>query len=128
METKIEMAKTIQGWIDARKERGEIYRCVFSITTPKITNFYDDETIAKINKMLKRNNVNSDRFDTRSSSWNLNREWIVTDEMDCIVEYCGVYPINWDINDVVELERMETEGEIVVLVDWIVDGKYIPNH
>lgn len=48
--------------------------------------------------------------------------------MDCIVEFCGVYPVDWNIDDVVDFERMETEGEIVVTVGWIEDGKYIPNH
>ena len=38
------------------------------------------------------------------------------------------YPINWSIDDVAEFERMETEGEIIVLVDWIEDGRHIPNH
>lgn len=128
MEAMVERAKTILGWIDARKKRCEITKCVFSITTPKINNIYNDKTIKKIEEMLKRNNVNSGCFDTISSSWNLNRDWVVTDEIDCIVEYCGVYPVNWCINDVVELERMETEGEIIILVDWIVDGEYVPNH
>ena len=51
-----------------------------------------------------------------------------TGDIDCIVEFCGVYPIDWDIDDVVEFERMETEGEIIAMVDWIEDGEHIPNH
>ena len=37
-----------------------------------------------------------------------------------------MYPVGWDMDDVAECERMETEGEIIVSVDWIEDGKHIP--
>lgn len=120
--------EVIQEWIDARKERGEITECVFYITVPKDTDILNDETIKKIETILDRNHVSSVRVDTVCGAWNLNRDWIETGRMNCIVAFCGVYPIDWDIEDVVELERMETDGKIIVLVDWIVDGKHIPNH
>ena len=40
--------EVIQEWIDARKERGEITKCMFYITVPKDTDIYKDETIRKI--------------------------------------------------------------------------------
>ena len=103
--------EVIREWIDARKERGEITKCMLYITVPKDTDIYKDETIKKI-----------------CGAWNLNRDWVETGVIDCIVEFCGVYPIDWDLEDVAEFERMETDGEIIVLVDWIEDGKHIPNH
>lgn len=121
--------EVIQGWIDARRERGEAAtKCMFYITVPKDTDLYKDETIKKIEGILDKNHVGHGHVDTVCGAWNLNRDWIETGEIDCIVEFCGVYPVNWDMDDVVELERMETEGEIIVLVDWIEDGKHIPNH
>ena len=120
--------EVIQEWIDARKERGEITKCMFYITVPKDTDIYKDETIRKIEGILDRNHVSHGHVDTVCGAWNLNRDWIETGEIDCIVEFSGVYPVNWDVDDVAELERMETDGEIIVLVDWIEDGKHIPNH
>ncbi len=120
--------ETIQEWINARKERGEITRCMFYITVPKDTSLLKDETIKKIEGILDRNRVSHGRVDTVCGAWNLNREWIETGEIDCIVEFCGVYPVDWEIGDVAEFERMETEGEIIALVDWIEDEKHIPNH
>ncbi len=120
--------ETIQEWINARKERGEITRCMFYITVPKDTSLLKDETIKKIEGILDRNRVSHGRVDTVCGAWNLNRDWIETGEIDCIVEFCGVYPVDWEIGDVAEFERMETEGEIIALVDWIEDEKHIPNH
>ena len=120
--------EVIQEWIDARKERGEITKCMFYITVPKDTDIYKDETIKKIEGILDKNHASHGHVDTVCGAWNLNRDWIETGEIDCIVEFSGVYPVNWDVDDVAELERMETDGEIIVLVDWIEDGKHIPNH
>lgn len=123
-----ERAETIRRWIDARKERNETTRCIFYITVPKNTDLRRNETIKKIEGILDRNHIGYGYFDTICGAWNLNRDWIETGEMDCIVEFCGVYPVDWDINDVVEFERMEDEGEIIAMVYWIENGKHIPNH
>lgn len=124
----MERIEAIRRWIDARKERGEITKCVFHITVPKNVDLNSDETIRKIESVLDNNHVKYIHVDTVCGSWNLNRDWIETGEMNCIVEFCGVYPVDWAIEDVAEFERMETEGEIIAMVDWIEDGKYIPNH
>ena len=120
--------KVIREWIDARKERGEVTKCMFYITVPKDTDLCTDETIRKIEGMLDRNHVSHGHVDTVCGAWNLNRDWIETGETDCIVEFCGGYPIHWDLEDVAEFERMENSGEIIALVDWIEDGKHTPNH
>lgn len=121
-------AEYIQNMIDSRKEKGETRSCIFYITVPKNTNIRKDPVIQKVEEMLDRNHVTHGHVDTVEGTWNLNRDWVQTDPMDCIVEYCGVYPTGWEINDVEELERMENDGEILVMVDWIVGGEYIPNH
>lgn len=121
-------AETIRSWIAARKERKEIMPCAFHITVPRNTDIDAEAAILKIHAMLDRNRVKYAHVDTVPGAWNLNRDWIETRSMNCIVEYCGVYPVNWDIDDVVELERMDTDGEVIILVDWIQNGKYVPNH
>ena len=98
--------EVIREWIDARKERGEITKCMFYITVPKDTDIYKDETIRKIEGMLDRNHVSHGHVDTVCGAWNLNRDWIETGEVDCIVEFCGVYPIDWNLEDVAEFERL----------------------
>ena len=40
--------EVIQEWIDARKERGEITKCMFYITVPKDTDIYKDVTLSLI--------------------------------------------------------------------------------
>lgn len=120
-----ERTEIIRKWINARKERNEIKKCIFYITTPKCVDVYKNE---KIKGILDRNRVEYCNVDSVCGAWNLNRDWIESDIMNCIAEYCGVYPIDWDIHDVVEFERMEANGEIIVFVDWIEDGKYVPNH
>lgn len=120
-----ERTEIIRKWINARKERNEIKKCVFYITTPECAGIHKNE---KIKGILTRNKVEYCSVDSVCGAWNLNRDWIESDIMNCIVEYCGVYPVDWDIQDVVEFERMESNGEIIVFVDWIEDGKYVPNH
>ena len=124
----VERAGVIRKWIDTRKEQSEITKCTFYITIPKNTDIGSNEIIKKIEGILDKNHVGYGHVDTVCGAWNLNRDWIETDDIDCIVEFCGVYPVDWDINDVVEFERMETEGEIIAMVDWIEDGKHTPNH
>lgn len=121
-------SEIIQEWINERKEKNEITKCVFNITVPKCTDIDENETIKKIKAIFEKNTVNFKRIDTVCGAWNLDREWIESGEMNCIVEYGGVYPVNWDIDDVVEFERMETNGEIVVLVECLENGQYVPNH
>lgn len=127
---RVERAETIHSWIDARKKQ-EITKCVFYITIPQnlgALNVCKDHRIKRIEEILSKNHVNYRYVDTVSGAWNLDKVWIETDTLDCIVEYCGVYPISWDIEDVVEFEQLEQEGRITVLVHWITDKGHVPNH
>lgn len=49
-------------------------------------------------------------------------------DIDCIVEYCGVYPIGWNLDDIIEYECMENNGEIVIITYWIKNKEHIPNN
>lgn len=121
---------TIQTWIDARKEKGQTSKMVFYITVPCVNiNIYEDKIMQLISEILDRNNVKYNCVDTVPGAWNLNREWIETDSIESVVEYCGVYPVDWNIQDVITLEELESIGDIVVLAFEITDdGKCVPNH
>lgn len=127
METR---GKTIQSWIDARMGRGQTSQMVFYITVPcNNVNIYEDKMMRLVSEMLERNNVKYNFVDTVSGSWNLNRDWIETTPIESIVEYCGVYPVSWCIDDVVTLEDLESKGRIVILAFKVTDdGRYIPNY
>ena len=126
MDSRIE---TLQKWIDARKECDEITNMMFTISAVAAPCF-DVTTIEnKVMELLDRNGVGYSKVDTVSGAWNLNRDWIETDIIPCAVEYCGCYPVEWSIEDVAELERMENEGEIIIVATHRTDdGEYIPNH
>lgn len=128
-----ERAERIKEWIQARKERKETTSCVFYITVPKLTNAYlqleDDSEIKKVIALLDKYDVTHIEVDSLPGAWNQDRYWIETGRMDCIVEFCGVYPIHWDPEDLVRFEQMEQEGKIIVQVDWVdADGNYTSNH
>jgi hypothetical protein len=64
-----------------------------------------------------------------SGAWNLNHDWVETTEMECVIEYCGVYPVNWkDIRDIAWFEFMVNIGYLyihVMVKDK--DGKWANN-
>lgn len=115
------------------KKNKEIVECKFSITVPKIydgeeRDFVINPKICEIYKILKQNNVDTDVVDTMVGSWNLDRLWLETDSIECAVFYSGVYPINWNSEDVVRLEEMCSEGEIIIRVMVKKNGKWVDNH
>lgn len=117
----------IQEMIDSRKEAGEIINCVFYVS-----NGCDSESVDKVGKIFDKYGIKWHMVDTVSGSFNLNRDWIetLTDTLiPCAVEYCGVYPVNWDIKDVFTLVKLEEEGKAIINVDWIKDdGTRVPNN
>lgn len=119
----------IKNCINTRKEKGELTPCVFYISpADSRTSIYDNPITRKISLMLNKYHISHGFCDTVSGSYNLNRDWIETDIIDCAIEYCGAYPANWDIDDILELEDMEYSGQIIIQVAWKIDGKYELNH
>lgn len=126
-------ADMISGWIQSRKEDGqEPIPCIFSITIPQFLlegRLEDNEYIQKVTSILEKYKIEWTSCDTLPGAFCLNRDWIQTKDIPCYIEYCGVYPVEWDIEDVVTLEQLEYEGKIIVFVDWHTkEGEYIPNH
>lgn len=126
--------KIISGWIQSRKEDGQKpIPCIFDITIPKfLIDFKDklenNESIKIITDILDKYNIEWNKVDTIPGAFCLNKDWIETNDIPCYIEYCGVYPTEWDIEDVVTLEKLEYEGKIIIRVVWHEDGKYIPNN
>lgn len=122
----------ILNWIKDRRNNGEKPTlCVFQITVPKFSeddNLEDSENIKILINIFNKYQISWNCVDTVDGSFNLNREWIETKDIPCYIEYCGVYPVDWDIEDVITLERMENEGNIIIRVLWHKEEKYIPNN
>lgn len=119
-------------WIKDRKDIGEKPTpCVFQITVPKFSedsNLQNGESIKVVTNILSKYQIDWNCVDTVDGSFNLNREWIETKNIPCYIEYCGVYPVNWDVEDIIKLERMENEGNIIIRVLWHIEDRYIPNN
>lgn len=104
--------------------------CIFQITTPKwqeiLTN---DESIKSIVKILDKYNIKWNEVDTVSGAFNLNRDWIETGDINCFIEYSGVYPVEWDAEDAATLAELDAEGKLTIRVIWHPEKeKYIPNN
>lgn len=120
-------------WIGNRVKDNEIAKCMFDITVPKLEEMlYENEYIKEVCAMLDKYGIKHMKVDTIPGSFNLDRDWIETDSstpIECAIEYPGAYPINWDIEDVVMLEKMDQNGDIIIRVMWITeDGKFVQNH
>lgn len=125
-------AETIKGWISSRKERQTPTNCIFDISIP----YYSDEMpsldtyepIKTVIKLLEKYNIQWTEINTVPGTYNLNKPWLETTDIPCYIEYNGVYPANWDIDDIVTLESLEYNGDIIIRVSWHIDDEYIPNH
>ena len=117
----------IQNMITKRLNENDTVNCLFQMLLLK------KESKSIIEALLKRNGCQTYTVDTVEGCWNLNDEWYELNDVEAIVEYCGVYPIKWDIDDVVLLEKLYYNREIYIKVLWKKENKdrtvkYIPNH
>lgn len=123
----------ILNMIEERKNNNEKpMPCIFQITVPRYleeSNLEDEEKVKLLTKLFDKYNIGWKCVDTIGGAYNLNREWIETSDILCYIEYCGAYPTEWDIDDVVTLEKMDYDGSIMIRVLWHPEeGKYIPNN
>lgn len=118
----------IKTWIKNRVKKNETGICVFEILLLK------KESRDVLESLLKRNEYqNCHVVDTVTGCWNLDDEWYELTDIEAIGEYCGVYPVKWDIDDVVLLEELYNNKDIYINVVWKQkneDGTvdYVPNH
>lgn len=117
----------IQNMIADRLADNDTVNCLFQILLLK------KESKNILEDLLKRNGYDTYTVDTIGGCWNLNDDWYEFDNVESIVEYCGVYPVKWSIDDVVLLEELYYSRDIYIRVLWEKedeDGtiKYVPNH
>lgn len=105
--------------------------CIFQITTPKFLKdkrLEDDENIKVLTALFDKYGIGWRSVDTIGGTFNLNRDWIETKDIPFYIEYCGVYPVKWDVEDVATLEKLDYDGKVIIKVLWHPeDGKFIPN-
>lgn len=117
----------IKFWITRRINNNETGFCTLQILLLK------EESKGIVEDLLKRNGWKGYPVDSICGCWNLDDEWYELSDVEAIGEYCGVYPVKWDIEDVVLLERLYTNRDIYINVMWkqkCEDGEidYVPNH
>ena len=123
----------ISEWIEKRMNDGEKpMPCIFQITIPKFLEderLEDDENIKVLTNIFDKYGIDWQSVDTIGGAFNLNRDWIETKDIPCYIEYCGVYPVKWDVEDVATLEELDYDGKVIIKVLWHPeDGKFIPNN
>ena len=117
----------IQNMIADRLADNNTVNCLFQILLLK------EESKDILENLLKRNGYETYTVDTVEGCWNLNDDWYEIDNVESIVEFGGVYPVKWNINDVVLLEELYYNRDIYINVFWKKENEdgtiqYIPNH
>lgn len=122
-------AEAIKGWIEERRKDNQTpTECIFYITVPRYTeSLSKDDNIRAIQQIFDKYCIAYQEVDTYSGAYNLDRCWLEVEEIPCYIEYCGVYPVNWDIEDVVTLENMDREGKLIIQVMCKINGELVPN-
>jgi hypothetical protein len=125
-------AERISDWINSRKKENQSpMPCIFQICIPKSVSgkeLEEDENIKILTDIFDKYDINWGIVDTIGGAYNLNRDWIETGDIPCYIEYCGVYPVEWDIEDIVILEDLEYEGKVIIKVMWHTEKGFIPNN
>lgn len=124
------MLEGIDNSIKYRVENHTTNICYFDIRINGFNgNIYKDKKIKEITDILDKNNVEWNVCDTVGGAFNLNDDWIETKEMECAIEYSGVYPIHWkDRKDIATLAYLSYIGYLSIHV-MVKDGDYhwVPN-
>lgn len=117
----------LKDMIQARIDDNELIPCQLSISKT-----IDEKYVKEVTDIFDKYGIEYDSVDTLSGAFNLNRDWIQTDykksPVHCAVEYCGAYPANWDIEDVLKLVKLEEDGKIIVMVYYISGDDLVSNH
>ena len=119
---EITSAERIQEWIDERMKDNDYGKVLFSVLV--LDPAYENQVV----ELIKRNYPKYTRCDTKLGCWCLNDDWYEF-YADAITEYCGVYPIKWNIADVVFLEELYLRRKIYIDAAWVAkDGHLRPIH
>ena len=114
-------ASRIQSWIAKRMEDKDYINTLFSVLV--LDPAYEKQVI----ELIKRNYPHYNRVDTKLGCWNLNDDWYEF-YADAITEWSGVYPIKWNIADVVFLEELYLRRKIYIDAAWVTENGLQPIH
>ena len=115
-------ASRIQNWIANRMENKDYIKTLFSVLV------LDPDYEQQVIELINRNDPDYSRVDTKLGCWNLNDDWYEF-YADAITEWSGVYPVNWNIADVVFLEELYLRRKIYIDAAWVTkDGHLRPIH
>ena len=115
-------ASRIQRWIAERITNKDYTNTLFSVLV--LDPAYEKQVI----ELIERNYPNYSRCDTKLGCWCLNDDWYEF-YADAITEYGGVFPVNWNIADVVFLEELYLRRKIYIDAAWVTkDGHFRPIH
>lgn len=114
-------ASRIQHWIDRRMENKDYIKTLFSVLV--LDPAYEQQVI----ELIKRNYPDYSICDTKLGCWNLNDDWYEF-YADAITEWGGVYPINWNMADVVFLEELYLSRKIYIDAAWVTKDGLQPIH
>jgi hypothetical protein len=121
-EIAITSAERIQKWIDERMKDNDYGQVLFSVLV--LDPAYEKQVV----ELIKRNYPKYNICDTKLGCWCLNDDWYEF-YADAITEYCGGYPIRWNIADVVFLEELYLRRKIYIDAAWVTkDGHLRPIH
>ena len=91
----------------------------FVVSPVNITNrpIRNNKFIKEFLNLLDKYNISysikSDQFTDYTRPFNSNRNWIVTDLIECIESKEGVYPLNWNIEDLLILDKLANKSNLI---------------
>lgn len=101
----------IKSMIDDRVKKSDYIRCLFKVL------ILDDSVRKSFEELLRRYNHSTDTVDTVPGCWCLNDDWYEFQE-DAIIEYGGIFPINWNLGDLVYLEELYFSRKVYIDVHY----------
>ena len=102
----------IQNMINDRVSKNETTNCLFQIL------LLNKNVKEELESLLLRNGYSIGTVDTVEGCYNLNDDWYELSDVEAIVEYSGVYPVKWDIDDIVLLDKLYYDRAIYINVLW----------
>lgn len=90
-------------------------KVVLKFSPPEVSwKFRENRDIRRIEDILSEYNIDSRITYEDEGSFNLNRQWLETDVIDCFIYDYGVYPIDWKVEDLQVLEELDYRGKLIV--------------
>ena len=128
----IELKEQIQFSLDNAEEKKSYVRMSFSPSNMlpyydnEIDSIGDYEEIKAVIVLLDKYKIKWSYVDTVSGNFDLNRMYIETDLIPAVIEYSGVNPIGWDVDDIQKLYMLDYSGAIRIVVSvYDENGKYL---